>query len=109
MERLMNVFKILSDETRLRIVVLLKQHKLKVFEICEILELPQSRVSKHLIKMKDLGFVVGEREEQYICYELRLVDPILCDLIDQIILGIDKYEKLENDRNRLLAYKDIVQ
>ena len=109
MEHLMNVFKVLSDETRLRIVVLLKQHKLKVYEICEILELPQSKVSKHLIKMKDLSFVIGERDEQSICYELRLIDPILCELIDKIILNIDNYSTLAKDRERLLSQKGIIQ
>ncbi|MDM8534603.1 metalloregulator ArsR/SmtB family transcription factor, partial [Clostridiaceae bacterium HSG29] len=108
MEHLMNVFKILSDETRLRIVVLLKQKQLKVFEICEILELPQSKVSKHLTKLKDLRFVIGERDGQYICYELKLIDPILCNLIDEIILSINNYDLLAKDKKRLLDIKGII-
>lgn len=108
MEHLLRVFKVLSDETRFRIIVLLKQQRLCVFEICEILELSQSKVSKHLAKLKDLNFVFGERKEQYVCYNLRLVDPILCNLIDEIITSIDKYPQLSIDSERLMKRENIL-
>lgn len=108
MEHLLRVFKVLSDETRFRIIVLLKQKKLCVYEICEILKLPQSNVSKHLAKLKDLNFVFGERKEQYVCYTLRLVDPILCNLIDEIIRSIDKYPQLEIDSERLREKENLL-
>ncbi len=107
MEHLLQVFKVLSDETRLRMIVLLKQQKLCVYEICEILDLPQSRVSKHLIKLRDLNFVIGERIEQYICYELRLIDPVLCNLIDEIIGSIDNYPQLIEDQENLLKRENL--
>ena len=101
MEHLLQVFKVSSDKTRLRIIVLLKQQKLCVYEICEILDLPQSRVSKHLTKLRDLNFVVGERIEQYIFYKLHLIDPVLCHLIDEIIANIDNYPQLIKDQENL--------
>jgi ubiquinone/menaquinone biosynthesis C-methylase UbiE len=38
----------LADPTRLRLLRLLEQHELTVAELCEILQLPQSTVSRHL-------------------------------------------------------------
>ncbi|BEP28147.1 ArsR/SmtB family transcription factor [Helicovermis profundi] len=102
MNHLLRVFKALSDETRLRVMILLKQKKLCVYEICEILDLPQSKVSKHLSKLKDLDFVSSERKEQYMYYSLKLIDPILCDLIDDIILNITKYPQIKKDKDNLL-------
>jgi len=108
MDHLINVFKVMSDKTRFRIIVLLKQQKLRVHEICEILDLPQSKVSKHLAKLKDLNFVVGVREEQYMCYELKLIDPILCDLVEEIIKNIEKYPELAMDRKNLADKKNLI-
>src|SRR3954464_8180365 len=38
----------LADPTRLRLLRLLERHELGVVELCEILQLPQSTVSRHL-------------------------------------------------------------
>ncbi|MCH4887500.1 winged helix-turn-helix transcriptional regulator [Acidaminobacter sp. JC074] len=101
MDRLTTVFKLLSDETRLRIIVLLKQEQLSVCEICSILDLPQPKVSKHLARLRDLGMVVGDRVENFVFYSPRLMDPPLCNLIDDIIANVNAYPILENDKLRL--------
>ena len=49
----------LSDPTRLRLLRLLEGHELGVAALCEILQLPQSTVSRHLKVLGDLGFVAG--------------------------------------------------
>jgi len=45
---LVEVFKALSDETRLRIMKLLEDEALCVCEIMAVLDMIQSRVSRHL-------------------------------------------------------------
>jgi SAM-dependent methyltransferase len=47
----------LADPTRLRLLRLLERHELGVAALCEILQLPQSTVSRHLKVLGDLGFV----------------------------------------------------
>src|SRR5687767_505537 len=47
----------LADETRLRLVRLLERHELSVAELCEILQLPQSTVSRHLKVLADQEWV----------------------------------------------------
>ncbi|MFU0832798.1 MAG: hypothetical protein ACFWUC_07655 [Oscillospiraceae bacterium] len=61
MSYLTEFFKRASDETRLRIMVLLAQKELAVCEICGILKLSQPKVSKHLAKLRDMGFVTDSR------------------------------------------------
>jgi ubiquinone/menaquinone biosynthesis C-methylase UbiE len=52
----------LADTTRSRILVLLDRHELTVGELCGILQLPQSTVSRHLKALADAGWV-GARAE----------------------------------------------
>jgi len=47
----------LSDPTRLRLLRLLERHELGVAELCNVLQLPQSTVSRHLKVLQDEGWV----------------------------------------------------
>jgi ubiquinone/menaquinone biosynthesis C-methylase UbiE/DNA-binding transcriptional ArsR family regulator len=51
----------LADPTRLRLLCLIEQHELGVAELCDILQLPQSTVSRHLKVLNDQGWVRGRR------------------------------------------------
>ena len=102
MNNLTNFFKILSDETRLRIVILLAQEELCVCEMCGILELSQPKVSKHLAKLRDKGFVTVERKEQFIFYSLKIEDGALSNLIVNIVDNIENYPQLSVDSKRLI-------
>jgi ArsR family transcriptional regulator len=52
----------LSDATRSRLLLLLDRHELTVSELCSIMQLPQSTVSRHLKALADDGWV-GARAE----------------------------------------------
>src|SRR5260221_2201181 len=47
----------LAEPTRLRLLRLLEAHELGVAQLCEILQLPQSTVSRHLKVLGDEGFI----------------------------------------------------
>jgi ubiquinone/menaquinone biosynthesis C-methylase UbiE/DNA-binding transcriptional ArsR family regulator len=47
----------LADEARLRLLRLLERHELSVAELCEIVQLPQSTVSRHLKMLADQRWV----------------------------------------------------
>jgi len=47
----------LADTTRSRILLLLDRHELTVSELCAIVQLPQSTVSRHLKALADAGWV----------------------------------------------------
>ena len=101
MNQLINVFKILSDETRLRIVVLLAQQELCVCQLCGILDVSQPKVSKNLSKLRDMNLVVDERKEKFVFYKLKTNNIVLINTVENILKGMDEYPQLILDKNRL--------
>jgi len=60
--------KVINEPNRLKILCLLKKHKMCVCGIEESLSLPQNLVSHHLGVLKDYGLLSSEREGQKIIY-----------------------------------------
>jgi ubiquinone/menaquinone biosynthesis C-methylase UbiE len=52
----------LADATRDRLLLLLEAHELTVTELCAVLQLPQSTVSRHLKALADAGWVTSRAE-----------------------------------------------
>lgn len=52
----------LADATRSRTLLLLDRRELTVSELCSVLQLPQSTVSRHLKALSDSGWVVSRAE-----------------------------------------------
>ena len=52
----------LSDPLRCRMLLVLESHELTVSELCTVLQLPQSTVSRHLKTLADAGWVTSRRE-----------------------------------------------
>ncbi len=62
--------RLLADETRLRLLLLLQREELTVVEIQEILGLGQSRISSHLAQLRQAGLVKDRRAGKNIYYKL---------------------------------------
>lgn len=52
----------LADEARLRLLRLLERNELSVAELCEVVQLPQSTVSRHLKVLADQHWVTGRSQ-----------------------------------------------
>jgi ubiquinone/menaquinone biosynthesis C-methylase UbiE len=52
----------LADATRDRLLLLLESHELTVSELCAVVQLPQSTVSRHLKALADAGWVSSRAE-----------------------------------------------
>src|SRR4051812_38188264 len=52
----------LADTTRSRILLLLDRHELTVTELCSVMQLPQSTVSRHLKALSDSAWVAARAE-----------------------------------------------
>lgn len=52
----------LADPTRLRLLGLLEHHELGVAELCEVLQLPQSTVSRHLKVLSERGWLRNRQQ-----------------------------------------------
>jgi len=70
MGQLVQFFKALSDETRLRIVMLLTEGELCVCDLMAVLEEPQSKVSRHLTYLKYSGLTSSRRVGVWMHYSL---------------------------------------
>jgi ArsR family transcriptional regulator len=69
---LSNVFKLLSDEGRLRILAYLAQNnELHVSDLCERLGQSQPAVSHHLALLRVSGLIEPRREGKHIYYSVR--------------------------------------
>ncbi len=101
MDKLIDFFKTLSDDTRLRIIVLLYHREMCVCQICGVTDISQPNVSKHLAKLRDMGFVRDERQGQFIYYYLSLEEPIFREIIKEIVDNIEDYPILKSDIGKL--------
>lgn len=109
MEKLLNTFKVLSDETRIRILNLLYNKKLCVCELCGVLGESQPKISKHLAKLRDMGFVKDERQEQFIFYYLNTNNKELMGILKNITERIEEYTVLSNDLKQLEGVEKYIE
>lgn len=63
-----NLFKGLSDPTRMRIAMLLLGRELCVCDLMGVLNLPQSTISRHMSRMKSADLVVDRRDGKWVHY-----------------------------------------
>jgi ubiquinone/menaquinone biosynthesis C-methylase UbiE/DNA-binding transcriptional ArsR family regulator len=59
---ILDAFSVLSDTTRCRMLSVLDEQELTVSELCSVLQLPQSTVSRHLKTLADAAWVSSRRD-----------------------------------------------
>mgnify|MGYP000743758884 CR=1 FL=1 len=69
-QKLSNMFKLFSDETRLKIICSLLKEELCVCDLCELLGLNQSQVSHQLQLLRNSKLVKFRREGKMIYYSI---------------------------------------
>lgn len=67
---LIKTFKALSDETRLRIMKILLERECCVCEIMQALDISQTRASRNLGILQDVGFLKSRRDGLWIVYSI---------------------------------------
>jgi ArsR family transcriptional regulator len=70
--KLVQIYKCLCDETRLRILNLLGEGELCVCHVQAVLGMPQVKVSKHLAYLRRRGLVIVRRDGNWMNYRLPL-------------------------------------
>lgn len=82
--RPIELFKVLSDPTRLKIFqILFKKQSRCVGELVEILDQPQPTISRHLNHLKKLGILSCVRDGTWMWYEVADDLPEWCqDILD---------------------------
>jgi DNA-binding transcriptional ArsR family regulator len=70
LEPLVAVFRLLSDKTRLNILMLLAAGERNVSSLCDELRLPQPTVSHHLGLLRMSNLITNRRDGKQVFYEL---------------------------------------
>ena len=110
MNKHLEVFKALSDKTRVRILLLLMERDLCVCELMFILKMEQSRVSHQLQVLKNADLVRDEREGKWMIYSISPANKeMLLTIFDKVIpqLKAAAESQLDKENLRICLEKDI--
>ena len=106
MEQLVQFFRALSDETRLRIMMLLTQGELCVCDLMLVLDEHQSKVSRHLAYLKYSGLTNSKRAGVWMHYSLKEttgdVHKVQINFLKEQLSHLSQFSK---DREKLLELK----
>ena len=104
--KIIQMLKALGDETRMRIVNILREGPLCVCEIESILEITQSNASRHLNKLMNANIVTYYKEAKYVYYKLDEETLNKYSFIKVLLENeLNEDEKLKNDYDILMEYK----
>jgi len=102
------LFSLLSDETRLRCLMLLQhdEGELCVCELSQIIESIQPKISRHLALMRQSGVVSDERRGQWVYYSLNKSLPIWASrIIKSILESLVKEKPYSSDIKKMELLK----
>lgn len=82
-----NTFKALANPKRLEIINLLRDQKLNVNQIIDMLDLPQANLSQHLSVLKSHGILSSQKKGKEVFYAVTSKKFVTaCDLIREILI-----------------------
>jgi ArsR family transcriptional regulator len=102
MATLTDIVELTSNETRLRIIVLLTQRDLCSCRIHNIMGISKKTARRHLKKLLDKGVVKSEKRDNHEFYMLTLGESVVADLIASLINNIDNFPLLSADQKKLI-------
>jgi ArsR family transcriptional regulator len=109
MAKYLNIFKALSDKTRLRIVHLLSGAKkeLCVCEIMNSLSVAQYNVSRHIKELKIVGLLKERKKVRFVFYSLNKINDKFYKLILKIVDSIsEEFFMQDNKRlNKIISFR----
>ncbi|MFZ5997200.1 MAG: ArsR/SmtB family transcription factor [Nitrospirota bacterium] len=103
MQDVLNTFKALSDDTRLRILKLLEHGELCVCDIVASLDMIQPKISFHLKILKEAGLIRDRKQGKWIHYSIDDSDMFNRFLILSVIERISDND-VHEDNKRLEAF-----
>ncbi|MCY6370197.1 ArsR/SmtB family transcription factor [Clostridium ganghwense] len=105
--KIVQIMKVLSDETRIRILNLLRNEKLCVCEIEHVLNITQSNASRHLNKLKREEIIKSEKIAQWVYHEINKDTLAKYPFINLFIYNeLNKIEQCKVDLEKLKEFKE---
>jgi ArsR family transcriptional regulator len=94
-------FAALSDETRLRLLNLMKNREVCVCYLQEVLKTNQPKISRHLAYLKRAGLVQGRRDGKWTHYRLAKLDGEREKILFQTLVRLGREKQVVRDSQRL--------
>lgn len=85
MQETIQIFKALSDETRLNIISLMKEGEICVCDITETLQVSQPKISFHLNVLKEAGIIKDRKQGKWVHYSINNTDLFRRFLIHSVL------------------------
>ena len=107
MRNIVKVFKVLSDESRLRVLGILNIRACCVCEVMQALEISQSKASRILSALRDSGILRLQKEGLWSIYSIDWegMEPDLKDIIATTTRAFKDNNIVAKDRERLRKAK----
>ncbi len=80
-----NIFKVLADEQRREILVMLKDGRMSAGEIAEALNITPAALSYHLKQLKGADLVMEYKQKNFIYYEINAT------VFEELVLWIKQF------------------
>lgn len=93
---MLNLFKTLADSTRLRLLRILRQGDFTVQDLMQILDMGQSRISRHLKLLSEAGLLQVEKQGTWHYYRLSYGEGLFNDMwrfIESRLAGIEGLDR----------------
>jgi len=100
MKELLTILKLLGDESRLRIFLMLKERPLCVCEIDKVLDIALSTLSQHLKMMKSAGIITDRKEGRWVFYSVNRASDLATRVMDFIDRELGTHRQVIRDRKR---------
>ena len=91
----------LSDETRLRLLSLMKHKEICVCYLQEVLKTNQPKISRHLAYLRKAGLVEARRDGKWAHYRLKKLDADLEKILSQTLVRLRRETQVVKDSQQL--------
>jgi DNA-binding transcriptional ArsR family regulator len=107
MKNIEKSLKAVSDIIRIRILLLLLDREACVCELMSVLQMSQSKLSHHLIILRNTGLLSDDKRGKWNYYVLRpkSLDRFQRDLVFSLRRSFEAHEMIKRDRKTLVEVK----
>ncbi len=110
MRELMKTLKVLSDESRIRVLNILQERECCVCEVMQAMEISQSKASRILSALYDAGLLKLRRKSRWALYSLNWdgMKGSTKGIINGVIKALEDYPQASRDRKILKKTKRVI-
>jgi DNA-binding transcriptional ArsR family regulator len=109
MQEMIDIAKALSDENRVRVLMMLSEGELCVCQIIEMLGLAPSTVSKHMTVLRQSGLVQSRKQGRWMYYKLagKYEPAYTKQALRWILSNLKNAPKIIEDRKKLVKMRKV--